>query len=142
MRTCACTPASVHVQEHAVAHYSTVDVRLWVYLPVCRLTIRMLSNCFSAQKFSTGNMFTHHQKTIILDAPMPSSSSTPAAAAAAAAGAAAGPPACDPATLEHLSTPKKGDGAQGGAFSESSGGARRVVAFIGGLDLTDGRYDR
>jgi hypothetical protein len=74
---------------------------------------------------------------------MPSSSSTPAAAAAAA-GAAAGPPDCDPATLEHLSTPEKGDGSprKGGYFSESSGSARRVVAFIGGLDLTDGRYDR
>jgi hypothetical protein len=88
-------------------------------------------------------MFSHHQKTIILDAPMHSSSSNAAAAAAAAAGAAAGPPACDPATLEHLSTPKKGDGAKGGVFSsDGSEGPRRVVAFIGGLDLTDGRYDR
>jgi hypothetical protein len=94
------------------------------------------------QKFSTGNMFTHHQKTIILDSPMPSSSNSTPAAAAAAAGAAAGPPDCDPATLEHLSTPKKRDGAKGGAFSEKSGSGRRVVAFIGGLDLTDGRYDR
>ncbi|WIA08753.1 hypothetical protein OEZ85_008176 [Tetradesmus obliquus] len=103
------------------------------------------------QKFSTGNMFTHHQKTIILDAPMQSSSTAAAAAAAgaaaAAAGAAAGPPACDPATLEHLSTPNsspKKSGGKAGVFSSSEAAEppRRVVAFIGGLDLTDGRYDR
>lgn len=48
-------------------------------------------------------MFTHHQKTVILDAPFPAGAQVP--------------------TVEGRSPSK------------------RVIAFVGGLDLTDGRYD-
>ncbi|EFJ26601.1 hypothetical protein SELMODRAFT_441825 [Selaginella moellendorffii] len=49
------------------------------------------------QEFQIGTMFTHHQKTIIVDAPLP--------------------------------------GAQGDSQQ------RRIVSFVGGIDLCDGRYD-
>ena len=48
------------------------------------------------QGFTIGAMFTHHQKTIILDAPLP---------------------------------------------GDDDSGQRRVMSFVGGIDLCDGRYD-
>jgi phospholipase D1/2 len=55
------------------------------------------SNLTLMQKSQIGGLFTHHQKTVIVDAPLP------------------------------------------GADAFSSG--RRLVSFVGGLDLCDGRYD-
>jgi hypothetical protein len=55
------------------------------------------------QYFQRGTMFTHHQKTLIVDSPIPAGTPTP--------------------TI-HGVVPNK-----------------RVLAFVGGLDLTNGRYD-
>eukprot|EP00897_Mesotaenium_endlicherianum_P009843 jgi/Mesen1/8888/ME000535S08197 len=54
-----------------------------------------------------GTFYTHHQKTVVADAPL-----VPAGSAAADGGAATG-----------------------------GGGTRHLVAFVGGIDLCDGRYD-
>lgn len=115
------------------------------------------------QAFNNRNMFTHHQKTIILDAPMESAAAAavPAAIAEEPAAAAAAPAA----TLDNLGTPqgspkhasggkqhhhhhrfgrhKHKDGRDSGEDGAAGGPVqkRRVIAFIGGLDLTDGRYD-
>jgi hypothetical protein len=109
-----------------------------------------------AQSLQTGNMFTHHQKTVILDAPMPGSAAADSTGGAAAAAAAAAP-----ATLDTLGTPQGSPHAGGahqqhvhkhfgrrhkhGADGAGDGGGpaeqRRVIAFVGGLDLCDGRYD-
>lgn len=90
----------------------------------------LVATVFALQRIGTGNMFSHHQKTVILDAPV--CSATTKAATAAAEGT------HGPATLESLGTPKAADHPKATDFS----GQRRVVAFVGGLDLTDGRYDR
>lgn len=132
---------------------------------------------------SNNAMYTHHQKTIILDAPMDSpeavaaaakaaeeEAARAAAAKAAAAAAAAAPAASSsdptgPATLDSLDSPHHPDSssgkAAGGGFisrklkeykehhhkgsdkdlKAGESEQRRVIAFIGGLDLTDGRYD-
>lgn len=55
------------------------------------------------QKFSRNNMFTHHQKTVILDAPFPPGAEVPVV--------------------------------------DGKSPTKRVIAFVGGLDLTNGRYD-
>eukprot|EP00775_Hariotina_reticulata_P006308 gene6308-6543_t len=80
------------------------------------------------QKVSSGNMFTHHQKTIILDQPNTSQS--------------AGHPGGHQATLQSLGSPRAGKARMRRGFSRREKDSRRVVAFIGGLDLTNGRYDR
>lgn len=63
------------------------------------------------QAFSYRNMFSHHQKTIMLDAPKDSSAGTAAAEPAAEPArvmVAEGVPAApvDPATLDNLGTPE------------------------------------
>lgn len=71
-------------------------------------------------------MFSHHQKTVILDAPM-SGCAAPAY------------PSIPPMSgaLGHLIRLKSSLGYRNGVVQQ-----RRVVAFVGGLDLADGRYDR
>lgn len=65
----------------------------------CVLCPRLAGEDESLRKrIEAGNTFTHHQKTVVVDAPIP--------------GAAPG-----------------------------AGPSRRVLAFVGGLDLTNGRYD-
>lgn len=80
------------------------------------------------QKVSSGNMFSHHQKTIILDQPHISQFASHHGG--------------QQTTLQSLGSPRAGKARMRRGFSRREKDSRRVVAFIGGLDLTDGRYDR
>jgi len=80
-----------------------------------------------------GNMFTHHQKTVIVDAPMHPG---PLQGQARLHSAPALP---QDRSLAQYDTPaQRQASSSGGGVLEAS---RRLVAFVGGLDLTEGRYD-
>jgi phospholipase D1/2 len=75
--------------EDTEAYFAGSDVH-------CHLCPRNPDNSLSVvQGLAIGNMFTHHQKTIIVDAPLPGADT----------------------------------------------GRRRIMSFVGGIDLCDGRYD-
>eukprot|EP00878_Enallax_costatus_P026488 GHUV01028427.1.p1 GENE.GHUV01028427.1~~GHUV01028427.1.p1 ORF type:complete len:586 (+),score=168.14 GHUV01028427.1:193-1950(+) len=78
------------------------------------------------QNMTTGNLFTHHQKTVILDAPIPGADQYPNVPKLSQSGG--------------INRLRSTIGRQQDDVPREA--RRRVIAFVGGLDLTDGRYDR
>jgi hypothetical protein len=101
----------------------------------------------ATQSAVRGNCFSHHQKTVIVDAPLdhPLASTADAAAGGQPPGSTPVAPApaapAAPAPLSRMASLMLQRSKSNAVHARAEVPTRRLLAFVGGLDLTNGRYD-